>query len=102
MNFDRFSRRQSNRTGAWIGGLALGIVGSRLVPPLFAMANGALRARMGDDPFDPLLRDHRAILGTLEKMREAADDSSVRRLPLLLTLKRTLGKHALAEEDVVY
>jgi hemerythrin-like domain-containing protein len=85
-----------------LGGLALGIVGSRLVPPLFAMANGALRARMGDDPFDLLVRDHRYILGTLERMREAADDSPARRAPLLVSFKRALGKHALAEEDVVY
>ena len=37
-------------------------------------------------------------MGTLDKMVQVSDSSAVVRMPLLLTLKRTLAKHALAEE----
>ena len=84
------------------GGLAAGVLGSRLLPPMLAAANGSVRARLGEGPFDRLFQDHRQILALLERMREAPDDSAAARMPLFLSLKRTLAKHALAEEDVVY
>jgi iron-sulfur cluster repair protein YtfE (RIC family) len=85
-----------------LGGVAAGIVGSRLLPPLIAMANGAGRVRRGHDPFELLIEDHRTILATLDRMLEEPTDSTVKRSGLYLALKRKLAKHALAEEDVVY
>jgi iron-sulfur cluster repair protein YtfE (RIC family) len=87
---------------AMAGGLAVGILGSRLMAPMFAAANGAMRARLGEDSFELLIQDHRHIISTLEEMERAPGDSLARRARLFLTLKRTLAKHALAEEDVVY
>lgn len=99
-----FSSKQSygRDAAAAIGGLALGIIGSRLLPPLLARTNGSLQTRLGGDPFDRLKRDHREILATLDKMGEAVESSLVVRIALLARLKRLLGKHATAEEDVVY
>jgi len=57
---------------------------------------------MGADPFDRLIEDHRHILSTLGEMESVPTDSTLTRAKLFLTLKRTLGKHALAEEDIVY
>lgn len=85
-----------------VGGLAAGVLGSRLLPPIFATLRGTRRARQGNDPFEPLIEDHRKILTVLQTMLEAPADATARRSSLFLSLKRTLGKHAMAEEDVVY
>ncbi len=85
-----------------LGGLAAGILGSRLLPPLIAMANGSGRVRRGHDPFELLIEDHRMILATLDQMLAEPAESTVKRTSLYLALKRKLAKHALAEEDVVY
>jgi iron-sulfur cluster repair protein YtfE (RIC family) len=61
-----------------------------------------VRARFGHDPFERLRRDHRQILATLDRMLQVREDSMARRGALFLSLKRTLARHALAEEDVVY
>lgn len=87
---------------AMAGGLAVGILGSRLMVPMFAAANGAMRARLGEDSFELLIQDHRHIISILDEMERGPGDALVRRARLFLTLKRTLAKHALAEEDVVY
>ena len=84
------------------GGLAVGVVTSRMLPPLLATVAGSLRARLGENPFARLARDHRYILSLLERMRRAPDDSMRRRASNFLALKRSLAKHALAEEDIVY
>ena len=84
------------------GALALGALGGRLVPPLVAGAMGAMRSQLGHDPFERLKQDHRHIMSVLARMVAASGESAAKRAPLLLSLKRTLGKHALAEEDVVY
>jgi hemerythrin-like domain-containing protein len=83
-------------------GIAAGIIGSRLFPPLVAAASGSGRARAGRDPFELLIADHRQILSVLDDMVSAPADSTMRRSRLFLTLKRKLAKHAMAEEDVVY
>jgi hemerythrin superfamily protein len=82
-------------------GIAAGMLGSRLLPPLVAMANGSIRGASGD-PFDILISDHRTIMSLLDRMAEASSAAHVRRSTLFLALKRKLGKHAMAEEDVVY
>jgi len=84
------------------GGMALGVLASRLLPPLIASANGTIAAKRGDDPFERLIQDHRAIISTLQQMEAAPREAWARRGTLFLKLKRTLAKHAMAEEDVVY
>lgn len=98
-----FDNKSDNNTMAILmGGIAAGIIGSRLLPPLFAMASGAGRVRAGGDPFALLMEDHKQILATLDKMIAASDGSTIQKSRLFLSLKRKLGKHAMAEEDVVY
>lgn len=84
-----------------VGGLALGLVVNKMIP-LFASAGGALRSRAGEDPFQKLLDDHRLIQDTLEEMEHSGNRSIAWRAKQFLTLKTVLGKHAMAEEDVVY
>ena len=81
-------------------GIAAGIVGSRLLPPIVAVISG--RARIGKDPFEHLTQEHREILSILDQMVEAPADSTMQRSRLFLMLKRKLAKHDMAEEDVVY
>src|SRR5438128_38606 len=95
--------KRSGRDMAWLlGGLAAGVLGSRLVPPVVAALIGSGRVRAGGDPFAVLMDDHRKILLLLDEMVTAPIDSTARRGRLFLMLKRKLAKHALAEEDVVY
>ena len=83
------------------GSVAVGVLGSRLLPPMLAMANGSVRARLGEGPFDRLKQDHRQILAILDRMVDR-DDDGMSQGALFLSLKRTLAKHAMAEEDIVY
>ncbi len=94
------NRSAGRNVALFAGGLAAGVVGSRLLPPLFAVAAG--RARAGEDPFDRLIEDHRRILSVLDEMITVPTDSRMRRSRLFLMAKRRLAKHAMAEEDVVY
>ena len=98
--------KQTRSTGRDIAvlfaGVAAGVLGSRLLPPLIASATGSAKAARSGDPFDTLVADHRQILSLLDGMVANHDASAVRRGSLFLMLKRKLGKHALAEEDVVY
>jgi len=89
-------------TTAVLMGVAAGILGGKILPPLIATLRGTSRARNGADPFELLIEDHRMIISTLDQMIAAPQDSKVQRGKLLLILKRKLAKHALAEEDVVY
>ncbi|HWR51043.1 MAG TPA: hemerythrin domain-containing protein [Bryobacteraceae bacterium] len=83
-----------------IGGVAAGVVGSRLLPPLVAAATGWTRT--GEDPFERLIRDHRQIMSILDEMVATPAGSRVNRSRMFLMLKRKLAKHAMAEEDIVY
>jgi iron-sulfur cluster repair protein YtfE (RIC family) len=83
-------------------GLAVGVVGSRLLPPLLAGAAGSVRAGFGENPFDRLMQDHRSVLALLERLAGASEESAARRMAGFLAVKRALAKHAMAEEDVVY
>lgn len=84
------------------GSLAVGVLGSRLLAPIMATANGTRRVRKGGDPFELLIQDHREIVGLLHQMESTGPDAIALRTKQFLALKRTLGKHAMAEEDVVY
>jgi hemerythrin superfamily protein len=101
LDFDRDNNSSSMQIAAVVGGMALGMLISRMIP-VFASARGSMRARSGADPFERLIEDHRRILETLDQMERHGSASLARRAPLFLTLKRTLAKHALAEEDVIY
>ncbi len=98
--------KRQNETGRFLaillGGIAGGIVGGRLLPPIYAALTAAGRARAGGDPFAALIDDHRKILRILDDMMAAPVSSKLNRARLFLSLKRKLAKHAMAEEDVVY
>lgn len=98
--------KHENGTGRDIailcGGLAAGLVASRLLPPLVANLTASQRTRSGGDPFAVLIDDHRQIQSLLRRMADAGPAGTVQKTRLFLMLKRKLGKHALAEEDVVY
>ena len=95
--------RISNWNAAALAGrVALGVLGSRLLPPVIAQASGTARAKIGRDPFRKLENDHRMIEATLQDMAAATEESAAQRMKLFLLFKRKLGKHALAEEDAVY
>jgi iron-sulfur cluster repair protein YtfE (RIC family) len=85
-----------------LGGVAAGVAGSRLLPPLISQAIGSLKVRRGADPFERLIEDHRQITALLHQMEQVPDGEMTRRSKLFLQLKRTLAKHAMAEEDIVY
>ena len=86
----------------FVGGIAVGLIGSRLLPPIIARVSGAGLVRVGGDPFSRLIDDHRRILAVLDEMVAAPSGSGVERARLFMSLKRKLAKHAMAEEDVVY
>ncbi|MFN3325638.1 MAG: hemerythrin domain-containing protein [Bryobacteraceae bacterium] len=88
--------------GALGGGIAAGIFGARLLPPIFASASGSVRAHLGGDPFESLIQEHRKIESCLREMEHTPTGNVGERTRLYITLRRTLAKHAMAEEDVVY
>jgi hemerythrin-like domain-containing protein len=87
---------------AFAAGVAAGVLGSRLLPPLLSSGAAARRTSQGDDPFEQLIEDHREIVQCLTDMEQLGPDAKVRRMTSFLKFKRTLAKHAMAEEDVVY
>ena len=92
--------RGSSRN-VWIG-FAAGFVLSRLAPSLWAQLRGAAGSAFGEDPFAELIRQHRTLLSLLGRMEETPASAAGRRVFLFLAFKRTIAKHALAEEDVAY
>jgi hemerythrin superfamily protein len=95
--------RTSGRDIAMVmSGVAVGLLGSRLLPPIIAMATGSIRGKAARDPFQKLENDHRLILRTLSAMEQTQDGGIAKRTALFLAAKRKLAKHALAEENVVY
>ncbi len=93
------------RTGKYTM-LALGAIGGallgRFAPLLLANASGLIRSAAGHDPFAGLIRQHRELLSLLTKMEQTPKESPFKRMALFVKFKRTIGKHALAEEDIVY
>ena len=93
---------KSKNIAMMIGGMAAGMVGSRVIPPLAAALIGSQRVRAGGDPFALLIDDHRKIRALLDQMIADPTGSMPKRARLFLMLKRKLAKHAMAEEDAVY
>ena len=83
-------------------GFAAGFVLSRLVPSVWAQFRGAAGSALGEDPFVELIRQHRVLLSLLHRMEETPASAAARRVFLFFAFKRTIAKHALAEEDVAY
>jgi hemerythrin superfamily protein len=80
------------------GGLLLG----RFLPVLLANVSGLAQGATRGDPFAGLIREHRQLLSLLDKMEELPASDWAKRRILFLAFKRTIGKHAMAEEDIVY
>ena len=93
---------KSKNIAIMIGGVAAGMLGGRLIPPLAAALIGSQQVRAGGDPFSLLIDDHREIRTLLNQMMAAGTRSMPKQARLFLMLKRRLAKHAMAEEDVVY
>lgn len=83
-------------------GAAGGVLLGRFLPVLFANANGLAQGAAGRDPFAGLIKEHRILLSLLEKMENLPSTQWARRKVLFLAFKRTIGKHAMAEEDIIY
>lgn len=99
MNADRSVIRDVATLGA---GLAVGMIASRVLAPMLASASGSVKSRLGEDPFQLLIDDHREVLDTLQTMEVLPEDATARRMKAFLMVKRSLAKHAMAEEDIVY
>lgn len=67
-----------------VGGIAVGVIGSRLLPPLMAMGTGMVKSGAGGDPFGRLENDHRLILKALRSMENAPAESTTKRASLFL------------------
>lgn len=85
--------------GAGLGG---GLLLGRFLPLLVANASGLTQGAVGGDPFAGLIEEHRTLLSLLEKMEDLPASDWAKRKALFLFFKRTLGKHAMAEEDLIY
>jgi iron-sulfur cluster repair protein YtfE (RIC family) len=83
-------------------GAAGGVLLGRFLPVLLANASGLALGAAGRDPFAGLIRQHRTLLSLLDKMENLPASQRVKRKVAFLAFKRTIGKHAMAEEDIVY
>lgn len=83
-------------------GAAGGVLLGRFLPVLLANASGLAQGAAGRDPFAGLIRQHRVLLSLLDKMEGLPETDWAKRKFLFLAFKRTIGKHAMAEEDIVY
>ena len=92
---------RSNSRGALIG-FAAGFALSRFLPSMWAQVRGAAGSALGEDPFAELIREHRVLQSLLDRMENTPASARARRVFLFLAFKRTIAKHALAEEDVAY
>jgi hemerythrin superfamily protein len=95
----------TDKTNTYIAlglGAAGGILLGRFLPVLLANANGLVQGIAGRDPFDALIQQHRTLLSLLDRMEQVPTSDWAKRKVLFLAFKRTIGKHAMAEEDIVY
>ncbi len=83
-------------------GVAGGALLGRFLPVLFANASGLAQGAAERDPFAGLIQQHRTLLLMLDKMEHLPATNWAKRKFLFLDFKRTIGKHAMAEEDIIY
>jgi len=74
----------------------------RYLPVLLANASGFAQGAAGRDPFAGLIREHRTLLSLLDKMESLPAADQVKRKVAFFAFKRKIGKHAMAEEDIIY
>jgi hemerythrin superfamily protein len=95
----------TNKTSTYVLlglGAAGGVLLGRFLPVLLANAGGLARGVAGGDPFAGLIEQHRTLLSLLDKMEQLPASDWTKRKLAFLAFKRTIGKHAMAEEDIVY
>jgi hemerythrin superfamily protein len=95
----------TNKTNTYVLlglGAAGGVLLGRVLPVLLANINGLAQGIAGRDPFAGLIRQHRTLLSLLDRMEQLPVSDRGKRKVLFLAFKRTIGKHAMAEEDIVY
>ena len=95
----------NNKSNAylWIGlGAAGGMLLGRFLPVVLANASGLVQGVAGRDPFAGLVKEHRTLLSLLDKMEPVPATDWAKRKVLFFAFKRTIGKHAMAEEDIIY
>ncbi len=92
----------SKRWLAFAGGASAALIASRLLPPVLSQGLAVYDRQRGHDPFDVLAKDHARFRQLLADMDQGRGRSLAWRGQMFLRLKRGLGAHALAEEDVVY
>jgi iron-sulfur cluster repair protein YtfE (RIC family) len=83
-------------------GAAGGALLGRFLPAFLADASGFAQGAAGRDPFAGLIREHRVLLSLLDRMESLPSTEWAKRKVLFLAFKRTIAKHAMAEEDIVY
>ncbi len=83
-------------------GAAGGALLGRFLPVLFANASGLAQGTAGRDPFAGLIREHRRLLSLLDRMDQLPATDWAKRKILFFAFKRTIGRHAMAEEDIIY
>jgi iron-sulfur cluster repair protein YtfE (RIC family) len=83
-------------------GAAGGVLLGRFLPVLLANASGLAQGAAGRDPFAGLIEEHRTLLSLLDKMEGLPATDWTKRKVSFLAFKRTIGKHAMAEEDIIY
>ncbi|MFL6351414.1 MAG: hemerythrin domain-containing protein [Bryobacteraceae bacterium] len=95
----------TNKTNTYLL-LGIGVAGGaflgRFLPVLFANASVLAQGAAGRDPFATLIEEHRTLLSLLDKMQHLPASDWAKRKLLFLAFKRKIGKHAMAEEDVIY
>jgi iron-sulfur cluster repair protein YtfE (RIC family) len=83
-------------------GAGAGALLGRFLPVFLAKGSGFAQAAAGGDPFAGLIQEHRILLSLLDKMEGVPSTHGAKRKVLFLAFKRTIGKHAMAEEDIIY
>ena len=61
-----------------------------------------MQGATGRDPFAGLIQEHRLLLSLLDKMEQLPSSEWTKRHFLFLAFKRRIGKHAMAEENIIY
>ena len=100
--FDTKRPRRSSGYGMLAAGAVGGLLVGRFLPVLLANLTGAFGGALGQDPFANLIAEHRELLSLLDQMESTPVVRRLKRVTLFLQFKRLIGKHALAEEDIIY
>lgn len=98
---DATQRAATSRTATLIGVAAAGLV-TGLAVNLGRKAVVQAPSVMAGDWFEALKTEHALALALFDQIEATADTEPAKRVVLLTQLKHALGKHAFAEENVIY